>query len=165
MIEKTYPIIQKLLENGLDLSVKLQSLLTKEDDELKQNTDSATLSTIVAEKKEIVSQLELFSKQLAQILETEKLPMTPKGIDDYFALVDKASLNASELTSLWQEIVVTSKQSQLLNQKNGANINILAQYTQRSLHILKGKSQQATTYGPDGSTYNERGTSPTITSV
>lgn len=165
MIKKTYPITLKLLENGLDLSLELQELLVKEKNELKQDTDSERLSAIVANKKEKVSQLEKFSKQFAQVLTTEKLPMTASGIKDYFALAKKENLDTSKLTALWQKIVASSKKSQLLNQKNGASINILSQYTHRSLHILKGKSQQATTYGPDGSTYNEQGTSPTITSV
>ncbi len=165
MIKKTYPIALKLLENGLALSIELQELLVKEENELKQNTDSDGLSAIVVNKKEKVSQLEQFSKQFAQVLTTEKLPMTASGIANYFALAKKESLNASKLTTLWKKIVASSKKSQLLNQKNGASINILAQYTHRSLHILKGKSQQATTYGPDGSTYNEQDTSPTLTSV
>ncbi len=165
MIEKTYPITLKLLENGLDLSLKLLDILSKEADELRQHTNSTILSTIAADKKDKVSQLEQFSKQFAQVLTIEKLPMTPAGIDDYFTLVDKENMNASKLVSLWQKIVTTSKKSQLLNQKNGASINILAQYTQRSLHILKGKSQQATTYGSDGSTYNEQGAFSTHTSV
>jgi flagella synthesis protein FlgN len=165
MIKKTYPIALKLLENGLALSIELQELLVKEENELKQNTDPNRLSTIVVNKKEKVSQLEKFSKQFAQVLSSEKLSMTTSGIDIYFSLAEKANLNASKLTALWQKIVSSSKKSQLLNQKNGASINILAQYTHRSLHILKGKSQQATTYGPDGSTYNEQDTSPTLTSV
>ncbi len=165
MIEKTYPIALKLLENGLALSMELQELLVKEENELKQNTDSERLSTIIVNKKEKVSQLEQFSKQFSQVLTTEKLPMTASGIADYFALAKKTNINASKLTTLWKKIVVSSKKSQLLNQKNGASINILAQYTHRSLHILKGKSQQATTYGPDGSTYNEQSSSPTLTSV
>ncbi len=165
MIEKTYPIALKLLENGLALSMELQELLVKEEDELKQNTDSERLSIIIVNKKEKVSQLEKFAKQFSQVLTTEKLPMTASGIADYFALAKKTNINASKLTTLWKKIVASSKKSQLLNQKNGASINILAQYTHRSLHILKGKSQQATTYGPDGSTYNEQNSSPTLTSV
>ena len=165
MIEKTYPITLKLLENGLDLSNELLSLLVKEEKELKQNTNSERLSAIVVNKKEKVTQLEQFSKQFAQVLTTEKLPMTPSGIENYFALAKKENLDSSKLTALWQKIVASSKKSQFLNQKNGASINILSQYTHRSLHILKGKSQQATTYGPDGTTYNEQGNPPSLTSV
>ncbi|MCF6252938.1 MAG: flagellar protein FlgN [Methylococcaceae bacterium] len=156
MINKTYPITEKLLNNGLDLSLTLLDLLTKEADNLKQNADSTSISNIANHKKETVSQLEQFSKQLSQVLATEKLLLSPNGIADYFKKAETANLNTSTSTRLWTKIISLSKQCRLLNEKNGASINLLAQHTQRALHILKGKSQQATTYGPDGSTYSER---------
>lgn len=165
MIEKTYPITQNLLINGRDLSLKLLDLLTQEEQELKQKTDAPILSAIVNNKKKSVTELEQFSKQFSQVLATEKLHLTPKGIDEYFSRAKNANIDTSKADALWQEIVNLSKQCQSLNQKNGASINILAQYTQRSLHILKGKSQQTTTYGSDGSTYNEPDRSHHLTSA
>jgi flagella synthesis protein FlgN len=165
MIEKTYPITQNLLINGRDLSLKLLDLLTQEEQELKQKTDATVLSAIVNNKKESVTELDLFSKQFSQVLATEKLQLSHEGIAEYFSLAKKASIDTSKAITLWQEIVKLSKQCQSLNQKNGASINILAQYTQRSLHILKGKSPQTTTYGSDGSTYNEPDRSHHLTSA
>ncbi|MFW5443060.1 MAG: flagella synthesis protein FlgN [Methylococcaceae bacterium] len=156
MINKTYPITEKLLKNGLKLSLKLLDQLTKEADNLKQNVNSTTISNIAKNKKETVSQLEQFSKQLTQVLATEKLHLTPSGIADYFKKAETVTLNTSNSTNRWKQIISISKQCRFLNEKNGASINLLAQHTQRSLHILKGKSRQATTYGPDGSTYNEQ---------
>ena len=156
MINKTYPITEKLLKKGLNSSLKLLELLTREADNLKKKTDSTVISTVAANKKETVTQLDQFSKQLTQVLATEKLQMTPSGVSEYFKKAESVKLNISASTSLWKEIISISKQCRLLNEKNGASINLLAQHTQRSLQILKGKSQQATTYGPDGSTYSER---------
>lgn len=156
MINKTYPITEKLLENALNLSLKLLEQLTKEADNLKTNTDSTVVSDIAVSKKETVSQLDKFSKQLTQVLATEKLPMTTDGVAEYFKKAEAVNLNTKNSIHLWEEIIAISKQCRSLNEKNGASINLLAQHTQRSLKILKGKSQQATTYGPDGSTYNER---------
>ncbi len=156
MINKTFPITEKLLDNAFKLSQKLFDLLTREADILKQNTDSTIISTIAAKKKETVTQLEQFSKQLTQVLATEKLQMTPIGVSEYFKKAETVKLNTSGSTNLWKEITSISRQCRLLNEKNGASINLLALHTQRSLQILKGKSQQATTYGPDGSTYSER---------
>jgi len=156
MINKTYPITEKLLKNGLNLSSKLLHLLTTEAESLKNNADSKTISSIAFNKKEAVSQLDQFSKQMTQVLATEKLPLSPSGIEEYFKKAESVNLNTSSSTSLWQQIISISKQSKLLNEKNGASINLLAQHTQRSLQIIKGKSQQATTYGRDGSTYSER---------
>jgi flagella synthesis protein FlgN len=155
MINKTYPITEKLLKKGLHSSLKLLDLLTREADNLKKNADSTAISTIAANKKETVTQLDQFSKQLSQVLATEKLQMSPSGVSEYFKKAEEVKLNTSDSTNLWKEIIAISKQCRLLNEKNGASINLLAQHTQRSLQILKGKSQQTTTYGPDGSTHSE----------
>lgn len=164
MINKTYPIAEKLLKTGLSLSTKLLTLLTTEAESLKHHADSKTISNIAFNKKETVSQLDLFSKQMSQVLATEKLQMSPTGISEYFKKAQAIELNTQASTSLWQEILSISKQCKLLNEKNGASINLLALHTQRSLQIIKGKSQQATTYGRDGSTYSER-LSQTLVSV
>ena len=162
MITKTYPIIEKLLKNGLDLSSSLLDLLNKESDNLESNANSTALSSLVARKKEIISQLDQFSRQLSQVLATEKLPHTPAGVLDYFNKAKVANFNTVDSSNLWQKIVSMTKQCRFINEKNGASINILAQHTQRSLNILKGASQQTTTYGPDGSTYNEGNNHPLI---
>lgn len=156
MINKTYPIAEKLLKNGLNLSSKLLLLLTTEAESLRHHADSNTISSIALNKKDTVSQLDQFSKQMTQVLATEKLQLSPTGIEEYFKKAETVNLNTSKSTSLWQEIIAISKQCKLLNEKNGASINLLAQHTQRSLQIIKGKSQQTTTYGRDGSTYSER---------
>jgi len=164
MINKTYPIAEKLLKTGVNLSAKLLTLLTTEAESLKHNADSNTISTIALNKKETVSQLDKFSKQMTQVLATEKLKMSPNGIMEYFSKAKAVNLNITNSINLWQEILSISKQCKLLNEKNGASINLLALHTQRSLQIIKGKSQQATTYGRDGSTYSER-LSHTLVSV
>ena len=162
MINKTYPITEKLLKKGLNSSLKLLELLTREADNLKKNADSTSISTIAASKKETVTQLDQFSNQLSQVLATEKLQMSPNGVSEYLKKAETVKLNTSTSTTLWKEIISISKQCRILNEKNGASINLLAQHTQRSLQILKGKSQQATTYGPDGSTYSERLSQPLV---
>jgi len=164
MINKTYPITEKLLKKGFDLSLNLLNQLTTEADSLKRNADSVTISNIAVRKKETVSQLDQFSKQMTQVLATEKLQMSPTGMSEYFEKAENLSLNTSNSTTLWKEILSISKQCRDLNERNGASINLLAQHTHRALQILKGKSRQATTYGPDGSTYNER-FSQTLVSV
>ncbi len=164
MINKTYPIAEKLLKTGLNLSSKLLNQLTIEAESLKHHTDSKIISAIALNKKETVSQLDQFSKQMGQVLATEKLQMTPSGIETYFQKAKAVNLNINNSTSLWQEILSISKQCKFLNEKNGASIKLLAQHTQRSLQIIKGKSQQATTYSRDGSTYSER-LSHTLVSV
>lgn len=152
MINKTYPITEKLLKKGLKISLNLLDLLKKEEVNLNQSADPAFISILTGDKKEIVSQLEQFSKQLSQVLATEKLQMTAIDIAAYFKIAETVNFNTEKETSQWQQILSISKQCRFLNEKNGASINLLAQHTHRSLRILKGKPQQSTTYGPDGST-------------
>ncbi len=156
MINKTFPIIEKLFQNGLNLNLNLLDLLSNEAESLKNRAHSNTISTIAVNKKEIVFQLEQFTKQISQVLATEKLQLTPVGIADYFQKAEKANLNTTISNGYWNEIISISRQCRTLNEKNGACINLLSQHTQRALHILKGKSQRLTTYGPDGSTQSER---------
>ena len=105
MINKTYPITEKLLENALILSLKLLEQLIKEADNLKTQTDSAMVSEIAVNKKETVSQLDKFSKQLTQVLATEKLPMTADGVTEYFKKAEAVNLNTKNSTHLWKEII------------------------------------------------------------
>lgn len=155
MIDKTYPMIEKLLKNTLSLSQSLLDLLTMEAENLQSCTDPTAISDIASNKKQAVYQLEQYSKQLSQILATEKLPLSPLGVIDYFNKAKAAKLDISKSSNLWKEVLSISKKCKSLNETNGASINLLSQHAQRSLHILKGQSQQVSTYGPDGSAYSE----------
>lgn len=158
MIEKTFPIAEKLLEEAVKNSHKLLELLKTEEAQLINKTDPSSIADIAQQKKQSVQQLELFNKQFSQVLATEKLQATADDIKNYFNIAKNNSLNISQAFSNWNEMLSIANDCRMLNEKNGASIQILSQHTQRSLHILKGKSQQATTYGPDGSTYNEKQT-------
>jgi len=152
MIEKTFPITEKLLTNGLRSTRKLFELLNAEFEQLKQNTDPIALSTLAANKKEVVLQLEQFSKQLGQVLATEKLAIGQDGIMSYLAKANAAGINIAESLQCWLDITNLSKQCRSLNDQNGASIDLLNRHTQRALQVLRGKSQLTSTYGPDGST-------------
>lgn len=155
MIEKTFPITEKLLNNGLQATQKLLELLNTESDNLAQKTDPNTLSVIAANKKEVVVQLEQFSKQLGQVLATEKLAADHDGINNYLSKARAVGINIDDSRRCWANITALSKKCRTLNEQNGACIDLLSRHTQRSLQILRGKSQLASTYGPDGSTRSE----------
>jgi flagella synthesis protein FlgN len=156
MINKTFPIAEKLLENGFGLSKDLLVLLTKESDNLKHRANADAINKITDSKEQTVLQLDQFSKQMSQILSTEKLQMTPQGMAEYFTKAKSVDLDIKESSRMWDEIISITRQCRLLNEKNGASISLLAQNTQNSLHILKGKPYNPTTYGPDGATQSEQ---------
>jgi flagella synthesis protein FlgN len=155
MIEKTFPITDKLLSSGLKSTQKLFELLHAEYEQLKALSDPNVLGSLAAHKKEIVVQLEQFSKQLCQVLATEKLVATQDGMQRYLATAQSNGINIADSQRCWHEIVRLSKNCQTLNEQNGASIDLLSRHTQRALQIMRGKPQLHTTYGPDGSTRSE----------
>lgn len=155
MIEKTFPIAEKLLSNGLKLTQKLFELLNAEYEQLKVKSDPTTIASLAAHKKDVVTQLEQFSKQMGQVLATEKLLVSQEGIHNYLAKAKASGINIADSHRYWLEIATLTKTCRTLNEKNGASIDLLSRHTQRALQVLRGKSQLATTYGPDGSTRSE----------
>lgn len=155
MIEKTYPITEKLLANALKAAQSLFELLTIESDKLKQKMDPEAIANIAANKRELVAQLEQFTKQLGQVLATEQLSVGNEGVTKYLAKAGAAGIRVEGVRGSWAGLAKLSENCRALNEQNGASIALLSRHTQRSLQILRGKSPLAATYGPDGVTRNE----------
>jgi flagella synthesis protein FlgN len=155
MIEKTWPITEKLILNALHLTEQLYQQLVQEADSLKKPPHTELINNIAANKKQLVMQLEQFNIQCGQILTTEKLPNNQEGIKEYFQRAEVAGLSTVESADNWAKIQSICSECRALNEQNGASIELLAYHTKRSLHILKGKSHSSNTYGPDGSTQND----------
>ncbi len=156
MIEKTYPITEKLIDKSLSLSQRLYGLLSKEAENLRTKSSPETLASLANSKKEVVEQMEQLSKQLSQVMATEKLLLSQTDIKRYFEIASSAGLSVSNCLNHWKQLTEISKKCQLLNEQNGAGIALLIRHNQRAMQLLRGKSQTATTYGPDGSTNSER---------
>lgn len=156
MIEKTYPITEKLIHNALQLTQQLHQELNREADALKKNQQAELINNIAANKKQLVAQLEQFNTQLAQVLATEKLPNDQESIREYFRRAETANLSTAELIGNWTQLMLVCAECRSLNEQNGAGIDLLSRHTKRSLDILKGKPEFANTYGSDGSTQSDR---------
>ncbi|HBA66293.1 MAG TPA: flagellar protein FlgN [Methylococcaceae bacterium] len=155
LISQTFPIAEKLIVNGLSLTEQLYQALQQEAITLKQSPLAETLDEITRQKQPLAQELNLFAKQLAQILETEKLPNTRAGLSDYLERAIQAGLDTSKTDENWTALIKTTEKCQLLNEQNGASIEILLRHTRQSLNILKGKPQTINTYGPDGNTKSD----------
>ncbi|MDI1291388.1 MAG: flagellar protein FlgN [Methylobacter sp.] len=156
MIQKTYPITEQLILNALQLAQQLHQELNRELDALKKTQQAELISTIAANKKQLVVQLEQFNTQLAQVLATEKLPNDQKSISEYFKRAETAGLLTAESISNWAQLMLVCTECKSLNEQNGAGIDLLSRHTKRSLDILKGKPEFANTYGSDGSAKSDR---------
>ena len=155
MIEKTWPITEKLILNALHLTGQLYQQLTQEADTLKNPPHTELINNIATHKKQLVMQLEQFNMQCGQILATEKLPDTQEGIKEYFQRAEAAGFSTVEPANNWAQIQSLCSECRALNEQNGAGIELLAYHNKRSLHILKGKPHAANTYGPDGATQSD----------
>lgn len=155
LISQTFPIAEKLIANGLSLTEQLYQALQQEAITLKQSPLAETIDEITRQKQPLAQELNLFAKQLAQILETEKLPNTRAGLSDYLERAIQAGSDTSKAVENWTALIKTTEECRLLNEQNGASIEILLRHTRQSLNILKGKPQTTSTYGPDGNTKSD----------
>ena len=155
MIEHTFPITEQLMANALPLAQRLHQQLSQEADSLIRTQQASFIKAIADNKRELVMQLDLFNKQLEQILAAEQLPHSIEGVEAYFQLASIAGLSANALRLNWEKLVELCTNCKSLNERNGASIDMLARNTKRTLHILKGKSENITSYGRDGSTITE----------
>lgn len=162
MITKTYPITEQLIINGLALTEQLFQLLTAESRVLKYSKKAAQINHTAIQKQQLVVQLNDFAQQLAKILATAQQTNTPEGIEKYFSSARAAHLDTAKTLRNWAELTHLSKKCRHLNEQNGAAIELLSRHTQRALHIIKGKPQTVSTYGPDGSTNGEMYSRPLI---
>ena len=149
MIHKTHPLATKLIATALDNTQQLYQLLNEESVLLKIKSQTQSLDLIVQKKNALVDQLNTFTNQVEQLLASEKLNKQD-GMTQYFSIAQQANIDTTESLNNWQKITELSKKCRTLNEQNGASIHILNQHTQRTLNILKGKSQTINTYGRDG---------------
>jgi flagella synthesis protein FlgN len=156
MIKKTYPITEKLIVNALQLANELHAELNCEADALKETHPAEVINNIAVNKKLLVAQLEQFNAQLGQVLETEKLPNNQNSMREYFNRGESAGLSITETVENWMQLMLICAKCKVLNEQNGAAIDLLSRHTKRSLNILKGKPDFANTYGADGSTQSDK---------
>jgi flagella synthesis protein FlgN len=155
MIEHTFPIAEQLMANALPLAQRLHQQLSQEADSLIRTPQASFITAIANNKRDLVTQLDLFNKQLEQILAAEQLPHSLDGVEAYFQLVAIAGFSADALKLNWKQLIQLCVECKNLNEQNGASIDILARNNKRTLHILKGKSETVTSYGRDGATISE----------
>jgi flagella synthesis protein FlgN len=156
MIKQTFPITEQLVLNALPVAQQLHQELNREADALKSQHQAELISSTAANKKQLVTQLEQFNTQITQVLTTEKLPNNQDGIREYFNRAEAAGLSTAHLVNNWTQLMIVCAECRNLNEQNGAGIDLLSRHTKRSLDILKGKPEFASTYGSDGSAQSDR---------
>ncbi|MGZ5049746.1 MAG: flagella synthesis protein FlgN [Methylobacter sp.] len=157
MIEKTYPVTEQLVTNALQLAQQLLQELNQEAGILKNpGQPTELLSNIAANKRQLVEQMEQFNSHLSQVLSLEKLPNSQEGMNEYFKRAEAANLQTTNLVGKWTQLMQICADCRDLNEQNGASIDLLSRHAKRSLDIIKGKPETASTYGSNGITQSER---------
>ncbi|GAB4272771.1 MAG: flagellar protein FlgN [Methylomicrobium sp.] len=152
LIKQTFPIAEQLIAKGLQLSQQLLSELQQEENLLKHPTNAESLDAITQRKQPLIQELNVFYKQIGQVLETESLTNSRTGIESYFEKAERANFQTAKAANDWKRLLESAEQCRLLNERNGAAIELLLRHTRQSLNIIKGKPQSGHTYGPDGTT-------------
>lgn len=155
MIEHTFPIAEQLISNALQLAQRLYQQLTQEAEALVRQPQSSFISTVAGNKRDLVMQLDMFNKQLEQVLAAEQLPLSQEGVEAYFQMASDTGLSPMLVKMQWADLMSVCVNCKNLNEQNGASIEILARNNKRTIHILKGKSEVVTRYSRDGSVVSE----------
>lgn len=155
MIEHTFPIAEQLISNALQLAQRLYQQLTQEAEALVRQPQSSFISTVAGNKRDLVMQLDMFNKQLEQVLAAEQLPLSQEGVEAYFQMASDTGLSPMLVKMQWADLMRVCVNCKNLNEQNGASIEILARNNKRTIHILKGKSEVVTRYSRDGSVVSE----------
>lgn len=158
MIESSWPFAEKIIANTLILAEQLLAQLAQEAELLRSAPQAELIDQSAAEKKKLFTYLEELNGQLIQFLSAAGLPHNQEGVHHYLLQAEAAGFPAAATLANWKKLQQTCSECRDLNEQNGASIELLALHTKRSLDILKGKSQAASTYGPNGITQNESST-------
>jgi len=161
MIDKTHAITLQLVETALDNTKLLFQLLTKEATLLSGKAAAHKFDALTAQKNEVIALLTTFTKQVDQILASEKLSKE-EGMDAYFSIAKKAGIDTSISHNNWNQLLITSQQCRDINEQNGACLHILNKHSLRVLDVLKGKDLSITTYGKNGHTNSGNASTTTI---
>ena len=164
MIKESFPIIEKLLETGLNLTQSFFQLLQQESTILAESGDESIdlLNSIIDKKNALSPQIEQLSRQLVQTLSDAQLATDQSGIDDYFNKAKAANLTIGSAHQTWTQLSALSAQCKIMNEQNGATINLLLRHSQRTLNLLKGKPATSDTYTAKGTAAPELYSKPLI---
>jgi flagellar biosynthesis protein FlgN len=156
MTKETWLVAESLVLNILLLAKQLHQQLSQEAEILKSSPQPANLDSVTDNKKQLVSRLEELNLQLSQVLAAEKLPNDQHGMNAFFQKAAMAGLLTPEMVNNWQHTQLICTECKMLNEHNGASIDLLSQHAKRSLDILKGKPHGTNIYGRDGVSQRDR---------
>ncbi|MEN8261508.1 MAG: flagellar protein FlgN [Pseudomonadota bacterium] len=149
-INTPHIVLGQLLETILELTEKLHVQLTREAVALGQR-DSQAVATLSAEKQSLVGELGMLTLRLETWLRSMGYATGKDSMVDVLGKMKIEGQPASEMIARWARVCEISSQCKILNEANGARIELLNLHFRRAMQILSGQAHPTQTYGPDGS--------------
>jgi flagella synthesis protein FlgN len=119
------------------------SLLLLEEKALAAVSPLETLPALLAEKTALTDKLAALSQARDEHLHELGLPPGLKGME-------LACAKDASLARRWKHLQATVERARRANTNNGLMIRVRMNYNQSALAILRGSTQKAAVYGPDG---------------
>lgn len=110
--------------------------------------DVEELVRLARVKSEQVDTLNGLAKERGQFLAHEGFKPDRIGMSEW--LVVHGGPDGERLSRLWQSLVHDASEARRMNERNGVLIDSRLRFNQAALNALRGVSQTATLYGPDG---------------
>ncbi len=144
---------QKIIQDFDVLSEQVHRMLNLLNNEavLIKSKDIAGIETIASEKQTLSTKLNSWVSQQQNILFRSENP-NQRDVSEHSAEPNINFLLDPNLADRWNHIKSLLTQCKLLNETNGACIELIKRHSQRSLEVLYNSGSAPQIYGPNGVT-------------
>jgi len=137
--------MNELLEQELATSQQLKQLLMIEH-KVVTSRNIPAFEEILGEKQSILDHLAIHEQTRLQLLESQGIDHTAKGMDNYI----NSSPDAERLSRLWQQLLSVAADCRDQNRLNHQLVELCSAHTRKALCVLRGEPVEQQLYGPDG---------------
>ncbi len=147
------------------MALEIESLyeLLKQESQVLVDGDVELIESLAASKQSVVARINRLTVQQNDFFGALNLPYGQEGLDAYMGQYMDSDSNMLELKSVWKKITQQLEESQVLNEANGACIELMNRHTERSLEIIRGGPSEEFTYGSNGIKQQTSNTRPVAT--
>lgn len=138
-------ILELVLQHQLENTRLFLGLLEREQ-ALLASGELESLSKLIADKEQIVSQLAQLDVQINQLLATAGFSKGIQGIKNWIA----ANQSDATIAHKWEELLSLTRRAQQLNQTNASIVSTRLRHAQQTLGALRDMTGHTALYNPKG---------------
>lgn len=151
MKPENYRSLVEILRHTLDEVSILHDLLLQESQAL-AGRQVDEISSLAEKKQESVNRIQHQTNLQNSFFESKQIPAGETGFNRYLEQFGEEDPHLLELRTCRENITSRLEQCKVLNERNGACIELMNRHTRRAIDILRKQGNQPCTYGPDGNT-------------